>query len=95
MPTDKDETKVDAATIAKLFHETAFTKPDDTRITQKTLDMVSEYTKLFTDEAIVRANEDRLQESQRLADSYGTEAGDPALDARNLDAIAEALILDY
>lgn len=97
----EDEPRIDTVTIARLFHSVAF--PDQTRITKKTLQLVSEYTRLFTEEAIVRANDYRVEEKRQLAKSYRTEESgdkepandDGSLDARHLEAIAGLLVLDF
>lgn len=47
--------------VARIFHDVAFQKPN-TRITASTVGLSTEYMRLFIREAIVRANEVRLQE---------------------------------
>ncbi|QPG75704.1 hypothetical protein FOA43_003063 [Brettanomyces nanus] len=101
-----EEIKIDPTTIARLFHTVSFSDSENIRITKKTLALVSEYAKLFTDEAIVRSNEYRLEERRRLANSYQTDTNEisttneaaptgGALDAKHLEAIAGLLVLDF
>mmetsp|Transcript_2534 Transcript_2534/g.2470 ORF Transcript_2534/g.2470 Transcript_2534/m.2470 type:complete len:153 (+) Transcript_2534:88-546(+) len=61
----KDSANIPIATIARLFQSTAF-KNEKTRITQKTLQLSSEYIKLFINEALIRSNEERLAEGDSL-----------------------------
>lgn len=60
-----ERTIIPATTIARIFQEVAF-KNEDTRITLSTLDKVSEYTRLFVNEAVLRSNEARIQEGDTL-----------------------------
>lgn len=52
-------------TVVRIFRELSF-KNDDTKITQKTLELSSAYIQLFVKEAIVRANEERIAEGDSL-----------------------------
>ena len=64
--TNKDSAaEIPIATIARLFQTSAF-KNEKTRITQKTLQLSSEYIKLFINEALIRSNEERLAEGDSL-----------------------------
>lgn len=63
--TSKDSSGIPIATIARLFQTSAF-KNEKTRITQKTLQLSSEYIKLFINEALIRSNEERLAEGDSL-----------------------------
>lgn len=63
--TNKDSAAIPIATIARLFQTSAF-KNEKTRITQKTLQLSSEYIKLFINEALIRSNEERLAEGDSL-----------------------------
>jgi hypothetical protein len=63
--TTQEETKISIDTIARIFQEKSFTKPD-TKIAKSTLKLTSEYIHLFINEAIVRANEQRLLEGDSL-----------------------------
>lgn len=55
------ESNLLTATIARLFKNVAF-QNESTKISTKSLDLVSEYIRLFTQEAILRSNEERLAE---------------------------------
>lgn len=63
--TDNDAANIPIPTIARLFQTVAF-RNENTRITQKTLQLSSEYIKLFINEAMVRSNEERLVEGDSL-----------------------------
>lgn len=63
--TSKDTADIPIATIARLFQNSAF-KNENTRITQKTLQLSAEYIKLFINEALIRSNEERLAEGDSL-----------------------------
>ena len=56
-----NEQEIPLKTIARIFKELSF-KSSNTRITLSTLELSSEYIKLFINEAIIRANEERLDE---------------------------------
>ena len=56
---------IPVTTIARLFKELSFKDPQ-TRITLSTLELSSEYIKLFINEAIIRANEERIDEGDTL-----------------------------
>ncbi|ODV82748.1 hypothetical protein CANARDRAFT_204564 [[Candida] arabinofermentans NRRL YB-2248] len=96
-------------TIARLFKTVSFSSPD-TKITTKTLQLVTEYIRLFTSEAILRANEQRIQESRKESNRYNitggavdedgnnqetTEKEDGVLDTKDLEIIAGLLTLDF
>lgn len=55
------EEGVSLAVIARLFKSLSF-KNDNTRITKKTLELSSEYIRLFIHEALLRSNEARIAE---------------------------------
>lgn len=56
---------VNLKTISRLFHGVAF-KNEDTRISEKTLQLSGQYIRLFINEAIMRANEQRISEGLSL-----------------------------
>ncbi|KAK6453697.1 uncharacterized protein RJT20DRAFT_62509 [Scheffersomyces xylosifermentans] len=61
-------TGIPITTIARLFKEVAFKDVNgDTRITLSTLKLSSEYIRLFINEAIIRANEERILEGDSLS----------------------------
>lgn len=49
-------------TVARVFHETAFKNPN-TRITDTAIALSTEYLRLFINEAVLRANEERANEA--------------------------------
>ncbi|ODV79588.1 uncharacterized protein CANTADRAFT_5320 [Suhomyces tanzawaensis NRRL Y-17324] len=59
------ETTIPIETIGRLFKEVAF-KNADTQITRSTLELASEYIKLFVNEAVLRSNEERVLEGDSL-----------------------------
>ncbi|EGW33714.1 uncharacterized protein SPAPADRAFT_59080 [Spathaspora passalidarum NRRL Y-27907] len=61
----EDTPTIPVATIARIFRELSF-KNDSTRITMDTLELSSEYIKLFINEAIIRSNQERLDEGDSL-----------------------------
>ena len=61
---------IPVTTIARLFKELSFKDPQ-TRITLSTLELSSEYIKLFINEAIIRANEERIDEGDTLVQIDG------------------------
>ncbi|RCK66025.1 hypothetical protein Cantr_01690 [Candida viswanathii] len=61
-----EQPQIPIKTIARLFKELSFTTPESTRITLSTLELSSEYIKLFINEAIIRANEERVDEGDAL-----------------------------
>lgn len=63
--TTNDSASIPISTIARLFQTAAF-KSEKTRITQNTLQLSSEYIKLFINEALIRSNEERLAEGDSL-----------------------------
>lgn len=78
--TETNESNIPAATIARLFHTVAF-KDRNTRITEKTLMLSSEYMRLFINEALIRSNEERVAEGNSLSkidglDSFGQRSRD-------------------
>ncbi|EMG49216.1 hypothetical protein G210_0079 [Candida maltosa Xu316] len=52
-------------TIARLFKDISFKDPS-TRITSTTLELCGEYIKLFINEAIIRSNDERVDEGDVL-----------------------------
>ncbi|RLV90563.1 hypothetical protein JA1_004465 [Spathaspora sp. JA1] len=65
MSNNQDPPSIPVATIAKIFRELSF-KNDSTRITLNTLELSSEYIKLFINEAIIRSNQERIEEGDSL-----------------------------
>lgn len=65
MTKDSKGTVVPTATIARIFNEVSF-KNEETRITLSTLELASEYIRLFINEAVIRSNEERLLEGDSL-----------------------------
>lgn len=59
------EQNISVSTIARLFKEVSF-QDEKTRIATKTLELSAEYIRLFTREAILRSNEERLREDSLL-----------------------------
>lgn len=71
MNTDNDKpNEIPIATIGRLFQTVAF-KNGNTRISQKALELSSEYIKLFLSEALIRSNEERLAEGDSLTQVDG------------------------
>ncbi|OWB73331.1 hypothetical protein B5S31_g3069 [[Candida] boidinii] len=66
---EEDIAKIDSMTVARLFNTASFIEKD-TKITSKTLKSVSEYLRLFTCEAIVRANEKRIIDQKFNSNRY-------------------------
>lgn len=66
MDTPASQTMISSTTIARIFRELSF-KNDSTRITLSTLELSSEYIKLFINEAIIRSNEERLLEGDEMS----------------------------
>lgn len=61
MDGQEKEEGVPLAVIARLFKSLSF-KNENTRITKKTLELSSEYIRLFIHEALLRSNEARIGE---------------------------------
>lgn len=59
------EDLVNLGAISRLFHESCF-RNEDTRMTQKSLQMSAQYIRLFINEAIIRSNEERRLEGDRM-----------------------------
>ena len=64
--------------------------------------MVSEYIELFTEEAITRANQYRIEQEKQMARNFEVEAGNGkgaqdggVIDSGHLEAIAGLLVLDF
>lgn len=55
-----ETTLLNLKTISRTFHELCF--KENTRITEKTLQLAGQYIQLFINEAIVRSNDERLNE---------------------------------
>lgn len=93
-------------TIARLFHTVSFSEKD-TRISAKTMQMSTKYLEMFTREAIVRCNDERVNESRETSDRYrvkleGEEVAPSSevieqneLDSRHLEKVAGLLVLDF
>lgn len=86
-PDDSDhqpdhDTLVNLKTISRLFHGVAF-KHEDTRISEKALQLSGQYIRLFVHEAITRANEQRLSEGQTLNQIDGIDNIEPAREQRD------------
>lgn len=109
MSDEEQDITFSSVALARLFHTIAFEK-EDTRITQKSLQLTTEYLKMFTREAILRANEVRLKEAgtraieldvqlaldnNQEAEGSNEELVQDVLDARHLRDIAGLLILDF
>ncbi|KAG7663774.1 uncharacterized protein J8A68_002634 [[Candida] subhashii] len=60
--TSSNSSDIPLATIARIFKELSFKDPTTT-ITISTLDLSSEYIKLFINEAILRSNEERIKQN--------------------------------
>ncbi|KAH3680491.1 hypothetical protein WICMUC_000279 [Wickerhamomyces mucosus] len=81
-------------TISRLFQTVVFTE-EDTRITQQTLELSSEYLKMFVREAILRANEARINQNKNEGRNLGEKLIDDVLDTEHLSEIAGLLVLDF
>lgn len=93
-------------TIARLFHTVSFSE-SDTRISAKTMQMSTKYLEMFTREAIIRCNDERVSESHETSDRYRVKLeGDESnlkseeieqneLDSRHLEKVAGLLVLDF
>ncbi|KAH3670665.1 hypothetical protein OGAPHI_001180 [Ogataea philodendri] len=80
---------ISVETIARLFNTVAF-EDRKVKISQKTLELVAEYIRLFTSEAIVRSNEERLEERRRDNGRYQVDL-DEQVDTRQQDAVLDTL----
>ncbi|CAH6720462.1 hypothetical protein CLIB1444_04S00584 [[Candida] jaroonii] len=58
--TEPSDTAVNLKTISRIFHELSF--KNNTRISEKALQLSGQYIRLFINEAIIRSNELRLEE---------------------------------
>lgn len=97
--TEEEETKIPITTLSRLF-QTAVFEHDDTRITQQTLELSSEYLKMFIREAILRANEVRETPKDAIGEDNGAAALQnqlisDVLDTQHLEEIAGLLVLDF
>lgn len=81
--------EIPITTIARVF-ETAVFDSEDTKITKGTLQLSSEYLKMFIREAILRANEDREAKIKN-----GEEEDDKVLDVQHLENISGLLVMDF
>ncbi|AOA64055.1 Hypothetical protein PP7435_CHR3-0150 [Komagataella phaffii CBS 7435] len=94
-------------TLARLFHTVAFEEPD-TRISSKTLELSIEYLKIFTKEAVIRADEVRRDRNGQVRSKYNiklenvedqpienTDSNGGILDVNHLSQISGSLILDF
>lgn len=64
--TEEPEPTFSTVAISRLFHTVLFSN-EDTRISQKTVQLCGEYLRMFTREAILRANEVRVGEAAKRA----------------------------
>lgn len=85
MSSTDDQPQIPLKTIARLFKELSF-KSSNTRITLSSLELSGEYIKLFINEAILRANEERLDEGDSLVKIDGI---DNVTQYPNIDEIDE------
>ncbi len=97
--TSEEETKIPITTLSRLF-QTAVFEHDDTRITQQTLELSSEYLKMFIREAILRANEVRenpkdIEEKETDGAALQNQLISDVLDTQHLEEIAGLLVLDF
>lgn len=83
------ETEFKNQTLARTFHVVVNknNKNDKFRITKNTIQMMNEYLKIFTVEAILRANQHR--------ESHSENGDEPVLDVEDLEAILGMLVLDF
>ncbi|ODV63670.1 CENP-X/MHF2 family protein ASCRUDRAFT_73480 [Ascoidea rubescens DSM 1968] len=87
-------------TIARLFQTLVFNKDDHVKISKATLLIAAEYLRLFTTEAVHRANQNRLNDielskrNNSLLDDSSNHLDNNVLDVKDLEAIAGLLILD-
>lgn len=84
----EEETNISVTTIARIFREIGF-KNADTLIMLSTLKLSAEYIRLFVNEAIIRANEERILEGDSLSKVDGIDNVESASDA-NIEVDAEA-----
>lgn len=56
---------INGKTISRLFHQVAF-KNGDTRLSEKSLQLSSQYIRLFINEAIQRSNDERVAEGDSI-----------------------------
>lgn len=80
---DEEQEGIPLITIARTFAEVSF-KNTDSRITANTLKLSAEYIKLFINEAVLRSNEERINEGNSLNKVDGiddVEIDDAAVDA--------------
>ncbi|ODV98519.1 hypothetical protein PACTADRAFT_31908 [Pachysolen tannophilus NRRL Y-2460] len=68
----EQEPQFSTTALARIFHTVAF-ENGDTRITNRTLELSAEYLRMFTREAILRANEVRIQESIKNNNKFKVE----------------------
>lgn len=75
-------------TLARLFQNVAF-RSEKTRITKRTLELSSSYINLFVNEALIRSNEARIQEGDKLTKVDGIDNLEGAREAENPNNDAE------
>lgn len=97
--TSEQETKIPITTLSRLFQAAVF-EHDDTRITQQTLELSSEYLKMFIRESILRANEARenpkdAENKDEGANVLQNQLISDVLDTQHLEEIAGLLVLDF
>lgn len=90
-----DDSQIPLDTLSRLFHLAVF-EHDDTRLSHRTLELSSEYLRMFIREAVLRANETRIARVQDGEDTVITEQLlSDVLDTKHLDEIAGMLVLDF
>ncbi|GME74777.1 unnamed protein product [Ambrosiozyma monospora] len=101
---EAEDVRLDPVLIARIFSTISLETPQETRITKKTLELVSEYIRLYATEAILRSNEARLEEKKKNDGLYPTTHGqaekddllqEGLLDAVHLKEVAGLLNLDF
>ncbi|CCH44204.1 hypothetical protein BN7_3763 [Wickerhamomyces ciferrii] len=96
--TSEEETKIPITTLSRLF-QTAVFEHEDSKITQQTLELSSEYLKMFIREAILRANDVRENPKDAInkgdSDALQNQLIGDVLDAQHLEEIAGLLVLDF
>lgn len=80
---DEEQEAIPLLTIARAFAEVSFKNPDS-RITANTLKLSAEYIKLFINEAVLRSNEERINEGNSLNKVDGID--DVGIDDAAVDA---------
>ncbi|GME93998.1 unnamed protein product [Ambrosiozyma monospora] len=101
---EEEDVRLDPVLISRIFSTISYETPKETRITKKTLQLVSEYIRLYATEAILRSNEARLEEKRKKEEMMPTTNGqaenedllqEGLLDEKHLKEIAGLLNLDF